>query len=76
MQNTQQALRDGLADAVGFVGGALAGWWVGKLLGFDVLAAGPMDVRGLIAWLLLMAGCGAGKLASQRWKQRWRAKPD
>ena len=69
----RQALAEGLADAVGFVGGALAGWQVGRWLGFDILAPGPFDSRALVGWLLLMAGCGAGKWLSLRWRQRLRS---
>ena len=66
----RDALAEGLIDAVGFVGGALAGWWVGRLLGFDLLASDDTTARALIAWVLLLAGCGAGKWASMQWRMR------
>jgi hypothetical protein len=31
-------LLEGLSDAVGFVGGALLGFWAGRLLGLDIFA--------------------------------------
>ncbi len=62
--------KQGLADALGFVAGALAGWQLGRLLGFDVLAPGEWNTRTVIGWLFLLAGCGAGKWASMRWKAR------
>lgn len=66
----RDALAEGLADAVGFVGGALAGWQFGRLLGFDILAPGPWDSRALLGWLILLLGCGAGKWASLQWRAR------
>jgi hypothetical protein len=69
MANTaKDALAEGLADAVGFVGGALAGWQLGRLFGFDVLAPGPFDTRAMIAWAFLLVGCGLGKWASKQWR--------
>ena len=62
------ALEHGLADAIGFVGGALIGWQAGRWLGFDVLAPGEWTARTLVGWLILLAGCGAGKWASLRWR--------
>jgi hypothetical protein len=70
----RQALIDGLTDAVGFVGGALIGWQAGKVLGYDVLASGSADSRNVVGWILLLAGCGAGKWASLRWRARQAAK--
>ena len=64
----RQALTEGLVDAVGFVVGALIGWQVGKALGYDVLASGDADTRNVVGWILLLAGCGAGKWASLRWR--------
>jgi hypothetical protein len=68
--SAQQALIVGLADAVGFTGGALAGWGLGRLLGLDVLATGGFDAPTVLAWALLLTGCGAGKWASERLKRR------
>ena len=67
-QTPGDALREGLADALGFVGGALLGWQVGRWLGFDVLAPGDWTARTLVGWLILLAGCGLGKWASLRWR--------
>lgn len=72
---TRQALGDGLADALGFLGGGLAGWQAGRrLLGVDITTASGTDVRTLLAWGLLLAGLGAGKWLSLRWRRRNRAK--
>lgn len=64
----REALTEGLSDAVGFVLGALAGWQVGRLLGFDALAPGDFDVRSGIGVAFVMLGCGAGKWAANRWR--------
>ena len=64
------ALSEGLVDAAGFLGGALIGWQVGRWLGFDVLAPGEWTARTLLGLLILLAGCGAGKWASLRWRAR------
>jgi len=66
----KQAMLEGLADAAGFFGGALAGWLAGRALGCDVLAAGDWTARTLAGWLLLLLGCGAGKWAADRAKAR------
>ena len=70
----RQALIEGLVDAVGVVGGALIGWQMGKALGYDVLASGNADSRNAVGWILLLAGCGAGKWASLRWRALQAAK--
>ena len=70
----RQALIDGLTDAVGFVGGAVIGWQAGKALGYDVLASANPDSPNAVGWILLLAGCGAGKWASLRWRARQAAK--
>ena len=67
---TKGALAEGLVDAAGFVGGALAGWQLGRLFGFDMLAPGPWDSRAMIGWTFLLAGCGLGKWASLQWRAR------
>ncbi|MGV3572170.1 MAG: hypothetical protein ACO1PB_16350 [Ramlibacter sp.] len=50
-------LLEGLTDAVGFVGGALLGFWIGRLLGWDIFAAGygAASIGGI-----LLAGLGGG----------------
>ena len=67
-QNARDALIEGLSDAAGFVGGALAGWLVGRLLGFDAMAAGAWDGRATLGLVFVLAGCGAGKWAARRWR--------
>jgi uncharacterized membrane protein YdjX (TVP38/TMEM64 family) len=31
---------EGLSDAIGFIGGALLGFWIGRLMGLDIFAPG------------------------------------
>ena len=66
MSPTGRAFATGLADAVGFVGGALAGWGVGRLFGFDFVNAATYDARSLVGLLFILAGLGLGKAAAQR----------
>ena len=67
-KDARSAFAEGLADAVGFLGGALAGWQLGRLLGFDVLAPADAPLRSLVAWGLLLAGLAAGKWAALQWR--------
>ncbi len=69
-QPAAAALTEGLIDAAGFLGGALIGWQLGRWLGFDVLAPGDWTARTAVGWFVLLAGCGAGKWASLRWRAR------
>ena len=69
-QPLADALSEGLIDGAGFLGGALIGWQVGRWLGLDVLAPGAWTARTAVGWLILLAGCGAGKWASLRWRAR------
>ena len=56
-------LIEGLRDAVGFVGGALLGFWLGRLLGLDVFAPGYGNAS-MGAIVLVGLGSGLGvKLA-------------
>jgi hypothetical protein len=59
---------EGLSDAVGFVGGALLGFWIGRLLGLDVFSEGYNNSS--IAGILLVGlGGGAGLHAARRWRR-------
>nr|WP_315473857.1 hypothetical protein [uncultured Rhodoferax sp.] len=60
---------EGVSDAVGFVGGALLGFWVGRLLGLDVFAQGygGASIGGIV---LVGLGGGLGLQLARRWRNR------
>jgi hypothetical protein len=60
-------LLEGLGDAIGFVGGALLGFWLGRLIGFDIFASGygNASVGGIV---LVGLGGGAGLQVARRWR--------
>ena len=60
-------LVEGFSDAIGFVGGALAGFWLGRLMGFDVLAAG-YGTSSVLGIVLVGVGGGLGLQAARRWR--------
>ncbi len=64
---------EGLSDAVGFVGGALLGFWVGRLLGLDVFAPGYGNAS-IGAILLVGLGGGLGVTVARRWRAAQAAK--
>jgi hypothetical protein len=59
-------LVEGLSDAVGFVGGALAGFWLARLLGFDLFSEG-YGAGSLVAIAAVGLGGGLGLKAARRW---------
>ena len=67
MSETQRLLREGLPDAVGFVGGALAAYWIARWLGFDVFADGygGGSIFGIVA---VGVGGGIGLRLARRWR--------
>jgi hypothetical protein len=60
---------EGVSDAVGFVVGALAGYGLGWLLGFDLFAPG-YDTTSIVGIVLVGIGGGAGLQAARAWRQR------
>ena len=65
-------LVEGLSDAIGFVGGVLVAYWVGKYFGFDPLGPGyGASALGGIA--LVGLGGGGGLHLARRWRQSRRA---
>jgi len=66
---------EGVSDAVGFVGGALLGFWVGRLLGLDVFAPGygGASIGGIV---LVGLGGGLGLQLARRWRNRNQDKKD
>ncbi len=64
---TRDALLEGLADAVGFVLGALAGWSLGKLLGFDFIGTPGYGGGAMVGLVFIVLGCGVGKWLARQW---------
>jgi hypothetical protein len=62
-------LVEGVSDAIGFVGGALAGFWLGRLLGFDIFAEGYGN-DSIFGIVLVGLGGGLGLQLSRRWRAR------
>jgi hypothetical protein len=58
---------EGLSDAVGFVGGALLGFWIGRLLGLDIFAPGYGNAS-MGAILLVGLGSGLGVKLARMWR--------
>lgn len=65
-QDFNRAMREGLADAVGFVAGALAGWWLGRQFGIDFIATSEWNARQVVGLLLIVGGCGLGRFVARR----------
>jgi hypothetical protein len=64
---------EGLSDAIGFVGGALLGFWAGRLLGLDIFAAGYGNAS-IGAIVLVGLGGGLGLQLARRWRAAQAAK--
>lgn len=58
---------EGVSDAVGFVGGALAAFWLGRLLGLDIFAPG-YGTASILGIVLVGIGGGAGLQLARRWR--------
>jgi len=69
MSEASQLLLEGVSDAVGFVGGALAGYWLGQFLGWDIFSEGYSGASiGAIA--LVGLGGGGGLQLARFWRSR------
>jgi hypothetical protein len=64
---SRNLLEEGLSDAVGFVGGALLGFWIGRLIGWDVFASG-YDLNSIGGIVLVGLGGGLGLQLAKRWQ--------
>ena len=58
----------GLSDAIGFLGGSLAGYGIGKLVGMDIFAPG-YGTASIVAILLVGLGGGLGLQLARRWQR-------
>ena len=59
---------EGVSDAIGFLGGALLGFWAGTLLGLDIFAEGYGN-RAIGGILLVGLGGGLGLQLARRWRR-------
>ncbi|MDP4302070.1 hypothetical protein [Leptothrix discophora] len=66
----KNALGEGLVDALGFVGGALAGGLLARWLGLDFLTNTNWDARAMGGIVLVGLGAGLGKAAARRLLKR------
>lgn len=69
MSETRKLLLEGLSDAVGFVGGALAGYWIGWFLGWDLFSEGYSGTS-IGAIVLVGLGGGCGLQLARHWRTR------
>ena len=68
-------LKEGIADAVAFVVGGLAGYGLGRLLGLDIFAPGyGMQAMGGV--LLVGLGAGLGRRLLRQWLARSNDEPE
>jgi len=70
----KKALQEGLADALGFVLGALAGWHLGQAFGLDFIASKAWGMPEMISLALILAGSGAGRWLCRQALAQWQAK--
>ena len=68
MSDARQLLIEGLSDAVGFVGGALAGYWLGQFLGWEMFGEGYSGTS-IGAILLVGLGGGLGLQLARAWRR-------
>ena len=66
---------EGVSDAIGFLGGALLGFWAGHLLGLDIFAPGYSN-RTIGAILMVGMGGGLGLKLARRWRSTLAQKRD
>ena len=65
-------LLEGISDALGFIGGALVGFWVGRLLGWNIFTVGygNESIGGIV---LVGLGGGLGLQLARRWQANQQA---
>lgn len=61
-------LLEGLSDAIGFIGGALGGYWLAMVLGFDPFAEG-YGAGSLLGIAAVGLGGGLGLQLARRWRR-------
>ena len=62
-------LIEGLSDAAGFLSGALLGWWLASLLGFEVATEGYSSSR-MVGVALVILGGSLGLRQARHWRRK------
>ncbi len=73
--NQKSLLIEGLSDAVGFVGGALLGFWISRLVGLNIFDPGYSN-SSIFGIVLVGIGGGLGLQIARRWRNRQKSKPE
>ena len=68
MSESKRLLLEGVSDAVGFIGGALAGYWLGRLLGWNLFSEGYGSAS-MGAIVLVGIGGGLGLQVARAWRR-------
>ena len=68
MSEARRLLIEGVSDAIGFVGGALAGFGLARLLGLDLFSEG-YDSGSVLAIAAIGLGGGIGLGLARRWRR-------
>ena len=63
--SNKSLLAEGLSDAAGFIGGSLAGFWLGSLFGLELMAPGYSNAT-IVAIVLVGLGGGLGLQLARR----------
>jgi hypothetical protein len=69
MSQASQLLLEGVSDAVGFIGGALAGFWLSQFLGWNLFSEGYSNTS-IGAILLVGLGGGVGLQLARAWRKQ------
>jgi uncharacterized membrane protein len=64
----------GVSDAVGFLGGAILGYWIGQWTGADLHLPG-YGMAAMIGIVLVGLGGGLGLQAARKWQRAQQDKP-
>ncbi len=67
--NQKSLLIEGLSDALGFIFGALSGFWIGSLLGLNIFDPGYSN-SSIFGIVLVGLGGGLGLQIARRWRNR------
>ena len=62
-------ISEGFADAIGFLGGSLMGYGIGRWLGLDIFAEG-YGPGTMVAILLVSLGGGIGLQLAKAWRAK------